>query len=490
MMNSDDLRKMARAEEAKRILSRRNVLDFTKYTFAKFEPAPFHTTYYRILDMFAKGLIKNLIVSMPPQHGKSEGASRRLTSYMLGRDPELRIGIGTYNQSYARKFNRDNQRIIDEQMYLNLFPESRLNKSRVVTVTGSYLRNADEFEIVGNIGGLKTVGRGGALTGNTLDIAVLDDIYKDYAEAKSPVIRASSVDWYSTVVNTRLHNDSQRLLVFTRWDEDDLIGHIESTEEVENITSFSQLENTDPSKWYKINFEAIKTGEPTEIDPRKRGEPLWPERHSLENLLKAKALDPEKFESLYQGNPRPAAGLLYRKFTEYEKLPNKITKVGNYTDTADTGKDKLCSVCYVKGSDNLIYLTDVYYTDEPMETTEPMVAKMLDKNSIRECDIESNNGGRGFARNVKTLTNQMCNVKWFHQSSNKESRILTNSASVLQNIIMPKGWILRWPEFANDVLRYKRMFSANNFDDAPDTLTGIIEKNIGSQYAHIRRHAG
>jgi len=486
MMNSDDLRKMARAEEAKRILSRRNVLDFTNYTFEKFEPAPFHTIYYKILDMFAKGLIKNLIVSMPPQHGKSEGASRRLPTYMLGANPDLRIGLGTYNQTFSRKFNRSNQKILNDQKYINLFPETKIGSRKH---TDKYTCNADEFEIIAKDGSFRNVGRGGGITGETIDTMVLDDVYKDYEEANSPVIRESAINWYTTSINTRLHNDSQRLLVFTRWDEGDLIGHIESTEEVIIVTSFSQLENTDPSKWYKINFEAIKTGEPTEIDPRKRGEPLWPERHSLENLLKAKALDPEKFESLYQGNPRPAAGLLYRRFKEYDELPDKIIKIGNYTDTADTGKDKLCSVCYDRGSDDLIYITDVYYTDEPMEITEPATAKMLDKNGTRESDIESNNGGRGFARNVKKQTNQMCTVKWFHQSGNKESRILTNSASVLQNVIMPKGWILKWPEFANDVLRYKRMFSANNFDDAPDTLTGIVEKNIGSQYAHIRRYA-
>ena len=486
MMNSEELRKEAKKEEALRILSRRNLIDFTRYTFDAFKPAPFHLAYYKILDLFAQGKIKNLIISMPPQHGKSEGSSRRLSSYLLGKNPDLKIGIATYNQKFSRKFNRDNQRIIDSQKYHNLFPETNL--CSVGAINSKFIRTADEFEIVDSEGGLNNVGRGSAFTGLTVDIAILDDVYKDYAEAKSPVIRESSIDWYSTVVNTRLHNDSQRLLVFTRWDEEDLIGHIETTEEVEIIESFSQLEDPDPEKWYKINFEAIKTGKPTEIDPRKKGEPLWPEKHSLKNLLKAKALDPEKFESLYQGNPRPAEGILYKRFTEYDTLPD-IVKKGNYTDTADTGKDKLCSICYNKGNDGLIYVTDILYTDEPMEVTEPATAKMLDKNGTVEADIESNNGGRGFARNVKKLLTSRCDVKWFHQGGNKESRILTNSATVQQYVVFPKGWILKWPEFANDVLRYKRMFSANNFDDAPDTLTGMVEKNIESEYASIRRYA-
>lgn len=102
-----------------------------------------------------------------------------------------------------------------------------MNESNVVTVSDNYLRNSEEFEIVNKKGGLKAVGRGGALTGNAVDVMIMDDIYKDYAESNSPIIREAAWDWYTTVVKTRLHNDSQELIVFTRWHEDDLIGRLE-----------------------------------------------------------------------------------------------------------------------------------------------------------------------------------------------------------------------------------------------------------------------
>ena len=42
----------------------------------------------------------------------------------------------------------------------------------------------------------------------------------------------------------------------------------------------------------------------------------------------------------------------------------------NYTDTADTGDDYLCSLCYVVDPDGVIYVTDAVYSREPMEMTE------------------------------------------------------------------------------------------------------------------------
>lgn len=67
---------------------------------------------------------------------------------------------------------------------------------------------------------------------------------------------------------------------------------------------------------------------------------------------------------------------------------------------------------------------------------------------------------------------------WFSQRGNKESRILTNSATVLQKIYFPEDWAKRWPEFHNNLVTFKRIFRANRHDDAPDALTGIVEKEV------------
>lgn len=434
----------------------------------------FHLKYYRILNKFAHGEIKRLIITVPPQHGKSQGSTRLLPAYIMGLNPDCKMAVASYADTFAKKFNRDVQRIIDTPVYAEIFPETRLNSKNVVTTT-SYLRNSNEFEVVDKKGSLKAVGRGGGLTGNPVDVMILDDLYKDAMEANSPTIRDSVWEWYSTVVKTRLHNGSQELIVFTRWHEQDLIGILEEKTEVRTLNSFSDI---DPAfdGFYKLNFEAIKTGAKTELDPREVGVPLWSQRHSTKSLLEKRELDPHGFECLYQGNPSSNEGLLYGRFETYTELPEFIHKVANYTDTADMGEDKLCSICYAVDKDGKIYILDVLYTSEPMEVTEPLVANMLTDNGVRVCNIESNNGGRGFARNVQRLAPKV-SVQWFHQSANKESRILSNSASVTKTILMPAGWESRWKDFHYDVTTYKRLYRANRWHDAPDVLTGIIEKD-------------
>ena len=459
--------------------ARANLLDFTKYTFKAFEPAPFHEIYYKLLTLFAKGKIKKLITTMPPQHGKSEGSTRRLPAFIHGLNPNAKIAIGSYNTTFARKFNRDIQRIIDQPSYLDLYPETTLNGSNIVTVTSSYLRNSDEFEIVGHAGSLKAVGRGGPLTGNTVDFMIMDDLYKDYAEGNSPIIREGVWDWYTSVVRTRLHNDSQELIVFTRWHEEDLIGQIQKKEEVIELKSLDQLENIPPRAWIKVNFEALKELEPNEIDQRAPGVPLWPIKHNKEKLKEVRDLDPENFNCLYQGNPISLQGLLYTDFNTYNTLPElKIIK--NYTDTADTGADYLASIVYglpLDPEDDKIYIIDLLFTAQPMEVTEPWTASLLINNKVNQADVESNNGGRGFARVIDQNTPDGINISWFTQNKNKEARIFSNSATVNKKITFPADWASRFNEFYDHLTRYKKNFRANKHDDGPDVLTGIIEKN-------------
>lgn len=472
---SDKLRLIALLKEKKKRIARTNLLDFTKYTMPTFVAAPFHKVYYKVLDLFAEGKIKNLMITMPPQHGKSEGSTRRLPAYLLGKNVDKKIVVSSYNATFARKFNRDIQRIIDDNEYYNLFPKTTLNESNVVTVSDSWLRNSEEFEIVNSRGSLKAVGRGGALTGNPVDVMIMDDLYKDYAEGNSPVIREAVADWYTTVVKTRLHNDSQQLIVFTRWHEEDLIGILEAEGKVVEIKSLDEIADIDPKSWVKINFEAIMEQESSDIDKRNQGEPLWPARHSLEKLEDDRKPSREKFNCLYQGNPESAEGRLYGQFKTYTEKPS-FTEIKNYTDTADKGTDVFCSISYgVK--DGFKYVLDVLYTQKSMKYTEEWLPVRLIDNHVKKCDIESNNGGEGFSRVIKKAVAGKCAISSFHQSKNKESRILTNSNLVTEQILMPADWSLRWSEFYDDVTRFKRLFKANKQDGAPDVLTGIIEKN-------------
>jgi predicted phage terminase large subunit-like protein len=484
MQNSQPLSRTKKIEkllilkEKQRRKAKTHFPTFAKKMFPKLQMSAFHKVYYEILDLYAHGIIRKLMITVPPQHGKSEGSTRLLPPFILGLDPDRKTAIASYSTPRAQKFNRDIQRYLDSEEYIEIFPETRTNTRRAET-EGNYLKNANETEIVGHVGGVKGVGRGGALTGDPVDNLVIDDLYKDYEEGNSPTTLESAWNWYTSVADSRLHNDSQQLIVFTRWNEGDLVGRIEEKETV--ITLESPLDEYDPDLWYKVNFEAIKESDPTELDPREYGAPLWPERHSLKKLERSRSLDSENFNCLYQGNPESKEGYLYKDFRTYKTRPDNLLK-DNYTDTADTGDDWLCSICYeydqMKPED--IYVVDVLFTPERMEVTEPATAMLLARNKTTKAWIESNNGGRGFARNVerelREMKNQSTSVEWFHQGGNKESRIYSNHAQVNARLIFPYDWEQRWPRFYLAVKKYKKLFSANKHDDAPDTMTGIIER--------------
>ncbi len=255
---------------------------FIKYTKPNFFINWHHRAIAEKLQEFAEGRVKNLMIFLQPQVGKSEMSTRRLPAYILGRYPDKKIAICAYNQTFASKFNKDIQKIIEDPLYSNVFPETGLN------VNQGFTKNSEEFEIVNHKGFLKAVGIGGALTGTSVDIGIIDDPIKDAMEAYSTTYRERVGDWYETVFKTRLHNDSQQLVTLTRWHEDDLAGRILKAE---------------PDKWEVLIFPAIKEDLTNDLDIREIGEVLWAEKHSSERMLNVKAKNPLIFSSLYQQRP-------------------------------------------------------------------------------------------------------------------------------------------------------------------------------------------
>ncbi len=428
----------------------------------RLEMTRFHRAYYSILDDFVAKKSKRLIVSVPPQHGKSYGASHLLPAYLLGVDPKLRICIASYSFSLARRFGLGVQRIIESESYQRLFPNTKLKGMEGTSRQDSAQRTTDEFDIVGHSGGLRVVGREGSLTGSRVDVMILDDMYKDAAEANSPLIRENVWQWYSSVVKTRLHNDSRELIVFTRWSEDDLIG---------------RLLQVESKRWRVVNFEALKASPPTKLDPRQLGVALWPRRHSRASLEQRRSLDPVTFEALYQGDPKPREGVLYGEFQTYGSIEEQVVRRAVYIDTADRGRDYLCAIAYSVGRSGTIYVSGVVYSREAMEVTEGLCAELLSSSEAQICYVESNNGGRGFARTLQRLAPR-CRVDSFFQSANKVSRILSNATEIMRRVYMPLDWIDRWGEFSRDLLSTKREVEASVTDDAADALTGIIEKEV------------
>jgi len=165
-------------------------------------------------------------------------------------------------------------------------------------------------------------------------------------------------------------------------------------------------------------------------------------------------------------------GRLYSNLQEYQDLPQGEAVM--YCDTADTGDDYLCAITAVKTNTSL-YITDVVYTKEPQEITESLVAQLIINNNVNRAIIESNNGGRGFARSVQRILSDVnwrkTNITTYHQSANKNTRIVTNSSNVSLNCYFCK-------DLNNEFMLALRTYTRegkNKHDDAPDALTGLVE---------------
>lgn len=319
-----------------------------------------HLVLIAYLENFEKGLIKNLMIFMPPQHGKSELVSRRFPAWLLGKNPNRKIIGASYSSDLSSIFNRDIQRIIDTTEYNNIFPETFLNESNVRSVaSGTYLRNSDIFEIVNKNGSYKSVGVGGSLTGSPCDIGIIDDPVKDSLMAYSQRSRDVLWDWYVTVFKTRQHNNSQTLFTMTRWHEDDLAGRILAASKKTG------------EKWTILSLPAIKENDDNPEDERIIGQALWEQRHSLKKLLIAQKESSQTFTSLYQQRPAPEDGGIIKKswlghfdLSELElKAKNKdINLIWNYTVdgayTSNPANDQTAILAYTI-FENEMFIRDV-----------------------------------------------------------------------------------------------------------------------------------
>jgi len=291
---------------------------------------------------------------------------------------------------------------------------------------------------------------------------VIDDPLKPEDAMSDTVRERINTRFESTIRNRVNSRNTPIIIIMQRLHEHDLCGYLQEIE---------------PDEWEVLSLPAILVDEETGEE-----EALWPMKHTLEELHKMRAVNSLIFDTQYMQNPKPKEGLMYSQgFRTYQAVPHDPkNKICNYTDTADTGSDSLCSINFVETPEAL-YVTDVLFTSKPMEFTEPETAKMIQLGRVQLARIESNNGGRGFARAIEKILrrsykNHRTQVTWFTQTLNKFERIFNASAEVQNMIYFPEDWATRWPQFYQAITSYRKDNKRKTMhDDAPDALTGVYE---------------
>lgn len=460
-------------------------LNYTKYFFKqktgrRFIVNSHHKLICDALNDVLNGKITKLIINIAPRYSKTELAVKNFISMGLAINPSSKFIHLSYSDDLAHDNSEEIRDIVKSVEYQSLFPYVSIKKDSdskkkwsttegggvyaVATggqVTGFGAGAVDEEkELKDEIESIETSTFAGAI--------VIDDPIKP-EDALSDIKRDRVNNRFETTIRNRVNSrNTPIIIIMQRLHEDDLCGYLQKIE---------------PDDWTVLSIPCIS------LDKNGNEVPLWEFKHSLEELHKIERANPFVFDTQYMQNPTPIEGLMYREFQTYDTIPYyKDSEKKNYTDTADTGSDYLCSICYV---DTPIgnFVTDVLYTQKPMEYTEPKTAEMITRNATDWVDVESNNGGRGFARNVEKQCREMGNTKtfinWFCQTDNKQVRIFTKSADVNNMTFFPVGWERKWPEFYNAITKHRKEGN-NSHDDAPDALTGCFEKRkirVKKQYS-------
>ena len=343
---------------------------------SRYQNAKHHDAVAKILELLAKGDLKfeddrvatQLILCMPPRHGKSELTTRKFPAWYVGRNPLDNVAVSSYSDTMAQDFGRDVRGNIQLAQFKQVFPSVKL-------MPGSAASDRLQVESKGQRGGtLVFVGRGGALTGRGAHLLILDDLLKDASEARSQVVRDQTWDWFTRVAMTRRMGRKIVVLIMTRWHSDDPVGRLTDPEN----PFFNPFE---AKEWKIINLPAIAE----EDDPlgREAGEALWPDgpdKFDLRFLASQQRLDPLGFAALYQQRPSAADGTLFkREYVQfYDELPDDLRMYASSDHAVSLAARRDFTVLLIAGIDrqNNLYIVDCFWERAAADRVVEMMLQM------------------------------------------------------------------------------------------------------------------
>lgn len=301
---------VSQQEAARELLARRrarrSLLAFTEYTTPAYQAGRIHREIAEACERVLDGEIDRLLITCPPQHGKSEIISRNLPAYLLGREPTRDIISVSAEAELARGFGRDVRNRMRSPEYANVF-DTRMSEDSTAKGRWSTQEGGSYYAV--GIGG-SLFGRGGS--------AVIDDPFKSWEDAQSELARDRVWQWYTGTLYNRVRPGNFIIVIQHRMHEDDLVGKLLEASE------------RGGDKWHVVNL-------PADLD-----DPPWEERYDREALERIKAnTSPMQWASLYMGEPSPEEGAYFKRewFWRFEpdEAPGRKFQTADFavTDEAD-----------------------------------------------------------------------------------------------------------------------------------------------------------
>lgn len=417
-------------------------------------------------EQLVEGQRPKLVIEAPPQHGKSKMV-REFITWMAGKNPDLKTIYTSFSENLGIDANLECQRIYDSERFQKIFPETRINNKNVVTISGQTMRNRGIIQYVGHNGYFRNTTVGGAITGYSLDIGVIDDPIKGREEAGSKAVRDKTWGWYTNDFSTRFSQNSGMLAIMTRWHVDDPIG---------------RLRNQLREKVKVVSYPAIAVRDEKH---RKAGDPLFPELKSLDFLMEVKSIMPSvDWEALYQQNPQIIGGELIKGewFGRYRETPI-IKNRTIYADTAQkTAERNDYSVfqCWGKGDDGKIYILDMVRGKWEAPELERRAIAFWEKHrasdpsrygQLRQMKIEDKASGTGLIQGLKLKAR--IPVAGIQRTKDKYTRLMDVLGYIEAGYVM----IPENSAFVSDFVAECEAFTSDNshmHDDQVDPMMDAI----------------
>ena len=312
----------------------RQFINYPKFKKGWF-PQDLSENLQKFYDDMVAGLRPVLIIQAPPQHGKSVAVIEFL-SWFLGKHPEYRIIYSAFSKFLSEKANKALQRIFDSRKFKLIFPDFKIGKQGAI---GGLTRNKSILE-TSDDGYFRNTTVAGSVTGESLDLGIIDDPIKGRAAANSTTVRKTAWNWLTDDFMTRFSEYAGLLMITTRWHIADPAGKLID-------------QNDDGIECLK--YEAINA----------QGEAIFPELKSLEFLNKRKKnMLPSNWQSLYQQNPVVDGGNIIK--SEWWRWGDVLPKIKYRFITADTAQKKnnwndfSVFQCWGMDWNNCIHLLDQY----------------------------------------------------------------------------------------------------------------------------------
>lgn len=456
--------------------ARTSLIDFTRVTKPDYLFGWFNRELCLILDQFLEDCINKksprLLIKAPPRHGKSELVSRRFIAYALGRYPWLQIMNASYSSDLATAMNRDVQSIMDSPVYNEIFPNTMINGEMAKILGDKSVKNLKktaDFCETNEHGYMFSGGVGGAFTGFGSHCFIVDDAIKNRAEADSETVRNKIWNWYTSTAYSRLSEGGGMIIMMTPWHSDDLTGRI-----------LDKMKRGEGDEFTVFEFPAIATHDETY---RKEGEPLHPERYSLEKLEQIKkTVGMRDWAALYQQNPIPDGGGMFKQdwLQYYDELPDHFDKIVMFFDMTfkDTKtSDYVCGQVWIreKGS---FYLVDQIRGRYDFVTTLRKFVEFTRKHDycMRKLIEDKANG----TAVINTLKSRISGIIPIVPHESKEAR--ASAVTTLweaHNVFLPNPDKYQWVgrEFVPELL----VFPGGKHDDQVDCMTqalnDLVSKN-------------